>query len=304
MSSSSSFIRLATFLKSQDHDVVDYWIHESRLRYVRVISCKNGFIYMINVRKYHIQITDHVFHELQKTSHFYLEDIPDIPETLAKLSTKYKNVFRTSSNVLLQYSNNLLENHTHAFRIRNQPSTRLYNSFVFLDIDWFYENSAMIDHEVQSIYREYKSPIEKMVKAVHHMDALSGKEWKDWVIHGEKKVVQLEQKWKRACEFYSRISRSQHDLSKAISHIDMNKMNNYRFQDSVVRSHRRHRLQQSYLRMNELKTELVEKILCLQSNYLHIYNLFLSACIDFVSMVIALQHFIHDCQHNFHPLHI
>lgn len=303
----SSLFRLNSFLKDQGHDIVDYWIHDNSLRYVRVLSVKSGQIYMINLKKYNIRSGDEdSYQELQRTCHYYLEDDSEYPKELEKINSYFQQLYKKKiSDLVFQFSNFLFENH-HTFRVRNQPSSKYYQVFFMIDIEWFYENTQTISHEIERIWDDYIHPLDTLYQRLTSICTVTfpiSTDKMKWIHHGHDELSKKRQKWREACVFYSTLSERHLQIRKKLLDLQTGIISHhYNFNDTIKRSHQKQKLQKYMEEIIGLKKQLMDKLICLQKSYFHTFCLYTNACMQLLTLLVQIQTFLYECENEFRTM--
>lgn len=159
-----SLYRLHSFLKENSHDILDYWIHKSLIYYVRVISRKNGFLYFIKVSEHQIQIPeDENPHTLEKSNFYFLEKDEHDHETLDTLYDVFLRAFpEYNYRYIICNGYYLLQEKDLCFQIKNMSNLDHFGFYLFVDMDWFYENIYIVNHEIEKTCLDIQHRVEKM----------------------------------------------------------------------------------------------------------------------------------------------
>jgi hypothetical protein len=142
-----SLLRLHSYLKQNSHDVLDYWILREKIRYVRVISRKNGYVYMIRVDQIDIEAPPQT-DVLEKSTFYFLEESHKPRPSLDGLMT----VMGGAGCVIEGYYVCFREGEV--FQIRNMSDTENLGFFLLVDMTKFYDNVYVINHEIEKKYKE------------------------------------------------------------------------------------------------------------------------------------------------------
>lgn len=300
----SSLFRLNSFLKDQGHDIVDYWIHTDYVRYVRVLSIKSGQIYMINLKKYNIRPGDEdSYHELQRTCHYYLEEDTEYPQELTKIHSYFQQLYKKRpSDLIFQFSNYVFENNQ-GFRVRNQPSSKYYQVFFIIDIEWFYENTQIISHEIKRILNGYIDPVDMLCKRLLSICTTAFPIPTDrirWMHDGHADLLKKGKKWQEACLFYTTLSERHLQIQKKLLDLQTGMISHhYNFHDTIKRSHQKQKLQKYIEEIMELKRQLVDKLICFQKSYFHTFCLYINACMHLLTLLVQIQTFLYEYENEF-----
>jgi hypothetical protein len=158
-----SLYRLHSFLKENSHDILDYWIHDSYIYYVRVVSRKNGLLYFIKVSEHKIEVPVDKPSALEKSSFFFLELDHDDHEILDTLYDVFLRAFpEYNYKYIICNGYYLLQEKELCFQIKNISNLDHFGFYLFVDIEWFYENIYIVNHEIEKILLDIQHKVEKM----------------------------------------------------------------------------------------------------------------------------------------------
>lgn len=155
-----SLQKLVTFFKENQHEIVDYWILEEQIKWIKVVSKRSGDMYMINVFAFrlHSETTQHLPH---KSNQYVLQDCLPQDDTVTCMFQNLKNFH---NRFLLVYGNEVYESETTVYRATNLPKINHLSLYMVIDLEWFYDNIYVVSHEVQRSYREVVLQTEEFVK--------------------------------------------------------------------------------------------------------------------------------------------
>jgi len=158
-----SLYRLHSFLKENSHDILDYWINDSIIHYVRVVSRKNGLLYFIKVVEHQIHVPEDRPHVLEKSNFFFLEKDFGDHDVLDTLYDVFLRAFpEYKYRYILCNGYYLLQEKDICFQIKNMSNLDHFGFYLFVDIEWFYENIYIVNHEIEKILTDIQSKIENM----------------------------------------------------------------------------------------------------------------------------------------------
>lgn len=140
---SSSLQKLTIFLKENNHDVIDYWTFNNSIQWIKVISRRGGEIYFINVSSYEISLERSNDHLLKNNSYVLLDNHD--PQYLHYAKT-FKSIFHTRH--LVFFGNEIYDSRLKWYVAQNVPRTNTISIFTVIELDWFYDNSFVVSHEV------------------------------------------------------------------------------------------------------------------------------------------------------------
>jgi hypothetical protein len=266
-----SVYRLNTFIKENHHDVIDYWAEKSVVRYVRVISRKSGHIYMVKVAGYNISLGEDR-DPLTKTECFYLEPLDDddsVPEDMGRLYDTFLSAFPEHRyRFVLQQSGFFMESRDQVFRACNMPSDSLYNVHLFVELEWFYDNLYIVNHEID---RNISSILVKAKKVYEGFVPMYTK----FVRDPEKDVAMVQSTWRyfmeqtdhfeKSRKFYVSLCAKENDISTQLAELGNIRAEALSFQDTVRRSYSRKSLHDKMTKLRRIHIVILEKMTYHQS---------------------------------------
>jgi hypothetical protein len=276
-----SLHRLAIFLKDNFNEIIDYWIWQNKIWYVRIISKQSGILYMVKVNDYDLHID--TFKSFEKTKCFYMErehHDENIPETLLQFYEQFLLTFPDQKGrVLLHYSDYMLESRDTIYRLMNSCANDRIQIHFYVTIEWFYENIYIVHHEFEKIYETISQQIQKMyqifLEKFHDMIRYDSRS-----IHsGWSSIEQYHLLLKKSRAYFIQIGtfedechRSLHSLLTITSRDEPY----FGFRETVKRSYEKKQWQEKLQSIESIKKKMVEKILFLyqQKNHL-IFSIFL-----------------------------
>lgn len=157
-----SLQRLHNFLKDNFHDVKDYWIENKMIKYIRVISRKNGCVYFVRLNDQHVKILEDQEY-YQKSNFYYLEKSFEEQENLDYLYDIFLRAFPEYNYKYLLFNGYyLMQEKNTIYQIKNLSNTDYFGFYLFLDIEWFFENVYIVNYEIEKIMIDIQSKLEKM----------------------------------------------------------------------------------------------------------------------------------------------
>lgn len=143
-----SINRLKLYLKSNQQEIIDYWVENSSLCYVRVIHISSGNVYFLNVGSFSIVIDS----SLQEFNDVYFivkigKYEEDYSEQLIIFYDMIQNLFpQFSAQAILHYKKYLIEDRDTIYKVVHSNSISslllLYPNF---SLEWFYEHCVDIE---------------------------------------------------------------------------------------------------------------------------------------------------------------
>lgn len=142
---SAALQKLASFLKENNHDIIDYWITNARVRWVRVVSRRTGDLYLVDVDAYNISFQCQN-DPLIKQNFYILTTEPHPQHSVAS----FASIMTTP--MVVCFGNEIWAGGNTWFTAQNIPSSmdRII-VFPMIQLDWFYENSFVVSFEVRQM---------------------------------------------------------------------------------------------------------------------------------------------------------
>jgi len=266
-----SIYRLNTFIKENNHDVIDYWVERSLIRYVRVVSRKTGHLYMVKVAGYNISFGEDR-DPLMKTECFYLETLDandSVPDNLGKLYDTFLSAYPEHRyRFVLHQCNYFMESRESIFRVCNMPSNGFYNVHLFVELEWFYENLYVVNHEIDrnltSIFTKAKKVYDGFLPT-----------YSNFVRNADKDISLVQTTWAYFIEQSQLLEKSRKFFvslcaTETTHSAELNELGNIRaealsFQDTVRRSYTRKSLHEKLSKLRGLHVGTLEKMVYFQS---------------------------------------
>jgi len=259
-----SLNKLLIFFKENQHDVVDYWILDEKIKWIKVCNRKGGDIYMINIFSYNISL-DGAEDIHYKTNRFllYETDNPtmemrEVYTGLTQISKEVKNKF------ILVGGNEVCESENTWYKAHNLPKLNCYSLYMVIDLEWFYENVYVISHEikrhqtnaclkicefVQSALGDVNTFLKEDEQIKKCITKLMSK-----FQHNRKNLARSQQLYTTVCKDCSQTSLS---LQKVDEHIHPNDMN---FRSAVNRQYMRKKLTDKMDKLEDVKIGTISNI--------------------------------------------
>jgi len=269
-----SIHRLNSFIKENFHDVIDYWIERQKVRYVRVISRKTGRLFMLRVADFNIEydVSADNRDPFMKTQVLHLEAVredDDIPATLYKLYDTFLGAFPEHRHrFVLHQSDYFIETRTTVFRIANYPSDAYYNFYLHIDLEWFYENLYIVNHEIERSMTGIEHKSTKMYTGFIPM-------YTNVIRSVEKDLSSIQSTWtyyeeqihllSRTTKFFISICNTEYEYQNELLEMNNMRAESLSFHDTIRRSHRRKILHEKMTKLRALHIATIDKIIFYQS---------------------------------------
>jgi len=291
-----SLYRLHSFLKENSHDILDYWVYESYINYVRVISRKNGHIYFVKVFDHHIQVPLDNPQTLEKSDFYYLEE-SECNENLETLYDVFLCGFpEYKYRYILCNGYFLMQEKDICFQIKNMSNLDHFGFYLFIDIDWLYENIYIVSHEIEKLMLDLQSKIEKMyfgfipnyqgfcqAGEITKMNSI-------WEYYQE-----ILQQLQKANLLYLNIVNGENQTIHDIEFNDkINDSDDLTFQETVRRGHQKKVLAEKLDKMVHLKHKTMVKVLYLHCTQWKILLKYLLLISKFTKLQSDFQSLVYD----------
>lgn len=176
-----SINRLKLYLKSNQQEIIDYWVESSSLCYVRAIHISSGNVYFLNVESFSIEIDS----SLQEFNDVYFivkvgKYEEDYSEKLIVFYDMIQNLFpQYSAQAILHYKKYLIENRDTIYKvIHNNSLSSLLLIYPIFSLEWFYEHYKDLEkfmtpftkdivHKTNDVYVTFLHSFEHFFKTSH-----------------------------------------------------------------------------------------------------------------------------------------
>lgn len=154
-----SLQKLITFFKENLHDVVDYWYLENRIKWIKIISRKGGEIYLINVYSYKLGMEESEEYIGRKSRFRLIETTPQ-----NNFEGLWKHFQNNKNRLVLINGNEISESENSFYTATNLPKMNNLGFYLIIELEWFYENVFIVNHEINRCYSEIFSKINQSVR--------------------------------------------------------------------------------------------------------------------------------------------
>jgi len=146
-----SLSQIQTFIKNNNHEILDIFIENKIIKYIKIISRKIGLPYFLNVFNYNIPFENNI--DISKYNFYFIEKNQNDNDFISNLYEYFINLFpELYSKFLIIHSSHIFFNSNSNYDIKNLSHSNDLTLFLYFDIDMFYENSHIIAHEVEKLY--------------------------------------------------------------------------------------------------------------------------------------------------------
>jgi len=155
-----SLLQIQTFIKNNNHDILDYYIEDQYIKFLKVISRKTGHIFFINVYNYNIPFENNI--DMNKYNFYFIDHQSQDDDFINNLYQDFINLFpELYSKFLLLYGCHIYIDSENIYHIKNLSISTDLSLFLYFDIEMFYENIYVIAHEVEKLYNNIHYKINK-----------------------------------------------------------------------------------------------------------------------------------------------
>jgi len=160
--------RLWGFLKENQHDILDFWILEDKLKWIKIINQRKGEIYLLNVFSYHIKMEENT-EPFRSTKRYILYDT-EVEENKKIVFKGIHEKLTESDKYVVVFGNSVGESENSWYVAQNLANLNIFSLYLVIDLDWFYENifviSNQIDQYQNSILLQAKRSMEESIKSI------------------------------------------------------------------------------------------------------------------------------------------
>ena len=164
-----SLHKLHNFLKDNNQDILDYWINDSsKLNFVRVVNKTSGMFFMIKTSKFDIEVDKNdpllternvKIYQLSTVDYNY----EDYPEKVILIYDKFIQMFpEHRKGFMIQVSNYMILNKENVYKILNFSENSYQTIHWVRDLEWFYDNLNLIEHDIFRVHFSIIQKTEKM----------------------------------------------------------------------------------------------------------------------------------------------
>jgi len=293
-----SLYKLHSFLRENSQDVMDYWIDDDIIRYVRIVSRKNGFIFFVKLSDYKIKFTNTI-EQLEKPNFFFIEASHKEHENLNHLYDVFLCAFPEHQYRYLLFDGYfMMQEKDICFHIKNMSNTNHFGFYLFIELEWFYENIYTLNHEIEKTMNNIQIKIETMYRGFlpNYCNFCNNKDIQ--------KITNVWDYYRQNYMTYQSATRLYLDIcgseNRTIHDIEFNeKISNsddLMFQETVRRSHQKKILSDRLDRLIHLKTEVIKKLLfhhCIQWKILLKFMILISR---FTKLESNFHSLVHDLE--------
>lgn len=275
-----SLQKLQMFLKDHHQDVIDYWECAGKLVFIRTINRNNGILMLIKTWRFDIPIAE----DPSISSKIYQmtrveENEEDFSEKLILHYDTFIKIFpENRKHFILQSNNYLMENRNMIFRMNSFTNDSYSTIHWGMDLDWFYDNLNMVDHELS---RLHFSTIAKMEKMYHTFVD----NYANFIKKSEEDVQIIHRVWQHYADqnaiflqgrkLYLAISKKENEIKQ--TYLDLDNLNggSFNFNESLRKSHEKKSLRSKLNNLLQLRYKAMKEIIVTWNLSYHILISFL-----------------------------
>lgn len=158
----SSLQKLITFFKENQHEIVDYWMLDEQIKWIKIISKRSGEIYMINVFAFRLKLE-------KATNQYLLQDCVPEDDTIKCI---FKNLKNFQNRFIVIYGNEVYESDMLVYRATNLPKIKNMSLYMVIDLEWFYDNIYVVSHEIDRSYQDIVTQTQEYIqKTTKHVSS-------------------------------------------------------------------------------------------------------------------------------------
>lgn len=304
-----SLYRLQLFLKENSHDIVDYWILNSIIHYIRVSCRKNGHLYFVKTSHYEIRIPEAREEILEKNKYYFLEESSGDHESLDHLYDTFLCAFPEHKyKYILLEGYYMMQEKNICFQIKNMSDRSNFGFFLFLELEWFYENIYVVSHEIEKLMLDILDKSERMYLGfLPHYKNFTNKEdataiTNVWDYYG-KVFTKMNTTRKLYIDCTNSENRAIHDLHYNEKITDSDDL---MFQETVRRQYNKKHLNEKLDKLRHLKNKIIQTNLYYHCivwriilKFLLLISRFTKLSSDFHSMVFEMESLVPKSTRSF-----
>jgi len=146
-----SLLSIQAFIQNNSHQILDYYIENKIIKFLKIFSRKTGYSFFVNVFNYNIPFTEDI--DMNKYSFYFLEPSVQTDDFIFHVYQDYINVFPELYNkFIFIYGCHIYIHSDTSYQIINVSQSSDLSFYLFYEIEWFYENTHTISFEVEKIY--------------------------------------------------------------------------------------------------------------------------------------------------------
>lgn len=260
-----SIQKLQLFLKDHNQDVMDFWVYRNRLVYLRTMNRNNGLLSFIKTWKFDLVMEQNNSMTNKIIQMSRVEDqLEDYSEKLILLYDTYIKVFpENRKHFILQSSNFIIENRNWIFRLDSFSNDSYHTIHWGIDLDWFYDNLNMVDHEISRLHFGTISKMEKMYNSFIENYA-------NFITKSEKDIQIIHRIWRyyneqnsefsKGRSLYLNIAKKENHLKQSYLELDTLNNGNFNFNESLRKSHEKKALRKKLTNLANLRFRTIKQV--------------------------------------------
>lgn len=260
-----SLQKVQLFLKDHNQDVMDFWVCQNIVIYIRTINRNNGIISFIKTARFDISVDD----DTSSTNKIYymskvMEDEEDYSEKLILLYDTFIKVFPENKKFFILQSENFIMENRHLIYRLNNISNESYNTIHWgIGLDWFHDNLNMVEHEINRLHFSTIGKTEKMYQSFieNYSNFINKSEHDLKVIHRIWRYYDTQnQKFSKGKKLYLDIAKKENNLKQTYLELDSLNGGNFNFNESLRKSHEKKKLRIKLNNLINLRQKTMKEI--------------------------------------------
>lgn len=259
---SNSLLRISNLLNENGHEIVDIWIRNNNIEYIRVISREKGHLFFLKVDTYELEYNENI---CQSSSIYYLEDIYTSSENdnLLELKNICEKAFIDVKNRYLLQNGCYIYNGENIYHVKNLPISDRKGLYVMIPLEWFYENRFVITFDIEKLltklYNKFNIMIEQFIPTI---EKFSNFIEIDIIKKIQNYYNELNKKKLEHIDLYIKICKGESETIQDINYNDkLSHNSDITFQDTIRRTHQNKILHDKLDKYIILRKKIESKIL-------------------------------------------
>jgi hypothetical protein len=221
---------------------------------------------MVKVSSYNISLGEDR-ESLKKTPIFYLDRVEEndpVSPDLQRLYDTFLSAFpEHRDRFMVHHSNVFMDERNTIHRISNYPTEGYYNMYLFIELEWFYENLYIVTHEMDRAFTNMSFKCQKIYKGFLPM-------YTGFIRQAEKDIQCIQNVWsyyleekqtlEKCQKLFAQVCKSENQYHQELLELNHIRTDELSFQDTVRRSHKRKLLQERLTKLRPLHASALERV--------------------------------------------
>lgn len=288
---SSSFFRLSQFLKEHGHDIIDMWISEERIDFVRIISRESGHLFFIGVQMYDISISTEDRSAFPNHL-YYIEEAEEENNSLENMSELLKQGFSEIHSHSLCFEGCFFQTNwdKKRYTVRNLPESDRKGFYLYFPLEWLFENKHVLHFEVQKRLHRFQMKIDRSIQQfIPQYKMFLTKQEQDMIQELSQQRRWSHQELGKWQLLFQQVCKKENGLCQDIQHYEtVLEASDLTFQETIRRGHQLKNFHSKFDKCVHLRKKIAIKLLFL---YQQQWNAFLPFLITMDRCAYLLQEF-------------